>query len=140
MHPRYSVALISLTLIATASSPASAQVAAAAAASSCLSDWWCGRAKPPLGLYVRAVDDGGRYLTLEDGSVWEVEISDRATTGSWQPEDFVGITWIAAPQGDYEHLLTHVGDLEQRAAARLAGRRSDGFRSDSLTEPPPAQE
>ena len=30
---------------------------------------------------------------------------------------------IAAPRGDFEYLLTRSGDLEQRAAVRLAGRR-----------------
>ena len=99
-------------------------------APSCLSDWSCGPNHAPLGLYVRTVDDGGRYLTLEDGSVWEVEISDRATSASWQPDDFVGIRSIAAPRGDYEHLLTRVGDVEQRAAVRLAGRRAPAFRAE----------
>lgn len=100
-----------------------------APAPSCLADWSCGPNRAPLGLYVRAVDAGGRYLTLEDGSVWEVEVSDRATTASWRPDDFVGIRHIAAPRGDYEQLLTRVGDLEQRAAARLAGRRPPAFRT-----------
>jgi hypothetical protein len=99
-------------------------------APSCLSDWSCGPNRAPLGLYVRAVDEGGRYVTLEDGSVWEVEISDRATSASWQPEDFVGVRSIGAPRGDYEHLLTRVGDLEQRAAVRLAGRRPTAYRAE----------
>jgi hypothetical protein len=51
-----------------------------------------------------------------------VEISDRATTGSWAVDDFVNLSWISAPRGDYEYLLTRVGDLDQKAAARLAGR------------------
>jgi hypothetical protein len=99
-------------------------------APSCLADWSCGANRPPLGLYVSAVDDDGRYVTLEDGSVWEVEISDRATSASWQPDDFVGIRSISAPRGDFEHQLTRIGDLEQRAAARLAGRRTPAFRTD----------
>ena len=117
-----------LLLAAVAASPLVAQVAWSPAPS-CLSDWSCGPNRAPLGLYVQAVEAGGRYVALEDGSVWEVEISDRATSASWQPNDFVGIRSIAAPRGDYEHLLTRVGDLEQRAAARLAGRRSPSFRS-----------
>jgi hypothetical protein len=77
----------------------------------------------PVGLYVSAVEEDGRYLALEDGSLWEVEISDRATTASWLPDDFVNVGWIAAPREDFEYLLTRVGDLEQKAAVRLAGRR-----------------
>ncbi len=107
------------------------------AAPSCLSDWSCTHVRPPLGLYVRAVDAGGRYVTLEDGSVWEVEISDRATTASWRPDDFVGIRSIAAPRGDYEHLLTRAAEGDQRAAARLAGRRTPAFRTgDTAPEQP----
>jgi hypothetical protein len=124
---------VTLALLALAVAASAAPLAAQAPwnpAPSCLADWSCGPNRAPLGLYVRAVDDGGRYVTLEDGSVWEVEISDRATSASWQPDDFVGVRSIAAPRGDYEHLLARVGDLEQRAAVRLAGRRASAFRSE----------
>jgi len=127
---------LALTLAALPAAPLAGQ--APWTPPSCLSDWSCGPNRAPLGLYVRAVDAGGRYVTLEDGSVWEVEISDRATSASWQADDFVGIRTISAPRGDYEHLLTRVGDLEQRAAARLAGRRAPAFRSgDALPGTPP---
>ena len=77
----------------------------------------------PVGLYISSVEESGRYIALEDGSLWEVEISDRATTASWLPDDFVNLSWIAAPREDFEYLLSRVGDREQRAAVRLAGRR-----------------
>jgi len=102
--------------------PLAAQSVVPATLAACDSDAFCGRVPRPIGLYVRGVEDAGRYLVLEDGSRWEVEISDRATTDSWMPDDFVNLSWIAAPRGDFEYLLTRVGDLEQRAAARLAGR------------------
>lgn len=129
MRPTVTVAVLALALAAAPATPLAGQ-APWNPAPSCLSDWSCGPNRAPLGLYVRAVDDGGRYVTLEDGSVWEVEISDRATSASWQPDDFVGVRSIAAPRGDYEHLLTRVGDLEQRAAVRLAGRRAPAFRAE----------
>jgi hypothetical protein len=129
MRPTVTVAVLALALAAAPATPLAGQ-APWNPAPSCLSDWSCGPNRAPLGLYVRAVDDGGRYVTLEDGSVWEVEISDRATSASWQPDDFVGVRSIAAPRGDYEHLLTHAGDLEQRAAVRLAGRRAPAFRAE----------
>jgi hypothetical protein len=128
MRLTFAVAVLALALAAPAT-PLAGQ-APWNPAPSCLSDWSCGPNRAPLGLYVRAVADGGRYVTLEDGSVWEVEISDRATSASWQPDDFVGVRSIAAPRGDYEHLLTRVGDLEQRAAVRLAGRRAPAFRAE----------
>jgi hypothetical protein len=34
----------------------------------------------------------------------------------------VNLSWIAAPRGDFEYLLSRVGNVEQQAAARLAGR------------------
>jgi len=101
--------------------PLAAQSAVPIAA--CDSDALCGRVPRPVGLYIRAVEDDGRYLVLEDGSRWEIEISDRARTASWTPDDFVNLSWISAPRGDFEYLLTRVGELESRAAARLAGRR-----------------
>ena len=129
MRSAVSTAVLALGFAAASALPLAAQ-APWSPAPSCLSDWSCGPNRAPLGLYVRAVDDGGRYVTLEDGSVWEVELPDRATSASWQPDDFVGVRSIAAPRGDFEHLLTRVGDLEQRAAVRLAGRRAASFRAD----------
>ncbi len=129
MRPAAAIVVVAIILAALPFARLSAQEPWTPAPS-CLSDWSCGPHRAPLGLYVRAVDAGGRYLTLEDGSVWEVEISDRATTASWRPEDFVGVRTIAAPRGDYEQLLTRVGDWEQRAAARLAGRRPAAYRAD----------
>jgi hypothetical protein len=119
MFTRYLPIAFAVTLSAA---PLAAQSAVPAALAACDSDALCGRVPRPVGLYVRAVEDDGRYLILEDGSRWEVEISDRATTGSWASDDFLNLSWIAAPRGDFEYLLTRVGDLEQRAAARLAGR------------------
>jgi len=78
----------------------------------------------PVGFDVTAVADGGRYLTLDDGRVWEVELSDRATTGSWVAGDFVALRRISAPRRDYEWLLLRRGDLDQQAAARLVGRHA----------------
>ena len=73
----------------------------------------------PVGFTVTAVSDDGRYVTLKDGRTWEVDISDRATTGSWVVGDFVGMRMISAPRGDYEWLLIRRGDLDQQAAVRL---------------------
>jgi len=94
----------------------------AVSVATCESDTRCGQVPRPIGLYVTGVEEDGRYLVLEDGSRWEVEISDRATTASWVAEDFVNLSWIAAPRGDFEYLLSRVGNVEQQAAARLAGR------------------
>jgi hypothetical protein len=113
---------IAFALALPSSLPLAAQTAAPV--STCDADARCGRVPMPVGLYIRAVEQDGRYLVLEDDTRWEVEISDRATTGSWVPDDFVNLSWIAAPRGDFEYLLTRAGHLDQRAATRLAGRGS----------------
>jgi hypothetical protein len=102
--------------------PAAAQTAAPMGQGGCAYDVYCAPFPPPVGFYISAVEEDGRFLALEDGSRWEVEISDRATTAAWLTDEFVNLSWIAAPRGDFEYLLTRVGDLEQRAAVRLAGR------------------
>jgi hypothetical protein len=121
MPPRYLP--IAVAALALAALPAAAQTAAPVAQIGCAYDAFCTPFPQPVGLYISAVEDDGRYLALEDGSLWEVEISDRATTASWQADQFVNLSWIAAPRGDFEYLLSRVGDREQTAAVRLAGRR-----------------
>lgn len=133
MRGRSTLIVLSLVLTFASTRTSVAQTTTVVTSQSCLADWWCDKVRPPLGLYVQAVELGGRYVILEDGSVWEVEISDRATASSWVADDFVGVRWIAAPRGDYEYLLTRTGGLEQRAAVRLAGRRAPEYRT---AEPP----
>ena len=134
MFTRYLPLALILSLVAL---PAAAQTAAPVALGSCAFDAYCAPFPPPVGLYIRAVEEGGRYLALEDGSLWEVEISDRATTASWLPDDFVNLSWIAAPRRDFEYLLARVGDREQQAAARLAGRRPGPVEGETPDEDEP---
>ena len=78
---------------------------------------------PPAGFDIEAVSEDGRYLTLRNGTVWEVAISDRATTGSWEPGNFVRTERISAPRGGYDWLLTKTENVDQSVAAKLVGRR-----------------
>jgi hypothetical protein len=80
--------------------------------------------RPPAGFDIDSVTEGGRYVALQNGTVWEVDISDRATTGSWVSGDFVGIRRIWAPRDGYDWLLTRSGNVEQSAAVKLVGRRA----------------
>jgi hypothetical protein len=80
----------------------------------------CYRVALPLGLYVQEVIEDGRYVMLEDGSVWEIRLSQRPVASSWRPGDFVQLKTIWAPVDRYEMLLAH-GDND-KAEARLAGR------------------
>jgi hypothetical protein len=80
----------------------------------------CYRVVLPLGLYVRDVFEDGRYVMLEDGSVWEIRLNQRPIASSWRQGDFVQLKTVWAPVDRYETVLAH-GDTE-RAEARLAGR------------------
>jgi hypothetical protein len=82
--------------------------------------WNCYSVTLPYGLYVREVHEGGSYVTLEDGSVWEIRLPQRPVASSWRAGDFVQLKTIAAPVDRFEILLTH-GDYD-KAEARLAGR------------------
>ena len=82
--------------------------------------WNCYNVTLPYGLYVREVVDGGSYVILEDGSVWEIRLPQRPVASSWVAGDFVQLKTIAAPVDNFEILLAH-GDYD-RAEARLAGR------------------
>jgi hypothetical protein len=78
---------------------------------------------PPAGFDIDSVADGGRYISMRNGMVWEVEISDRATTGSWEAGDFVGVNRIWAPRDGYDWQLRKSGNTDQLAAVKLVGRR-----------------
>jgi hypothetical protein len=82
--------------------------------------WNCYSVVLPYGLYVREVTDGGSFVTLEDGSVWEIRLPQRPVASSWQPGDFVQLSPVGAPVQNFNILLSH-GDSD-RAEARLAGR------------------
>src|SRR5688572_1351271 len=84
-------------------------------------DRYCYRVVLPVGLSIREITDDGSFVTLEDGSVWEIRLPQRPVASSWQPGDFVQLKTIAAPVDRFEILLTH-GDYD-KAEARLAGHR-----------------
>jgi hypothetical protein len=117
------IALLTSVLALTLAGRAAAQAQSASPAGS--SDavgcgQHCYRVALPLGLYVREVIEDGRYVMLEDGSVWEIRLSQRPVASSWRTGDFVQLKTIWAPVDRFEMLLAH-GDND-KAEARLAGR------------------
>ena len=82
--------------------------------------WNCYSVVLPYGQYVHEVRDGGSYVILEDGSVWEIRLPQRPFASSWRPGDFVVLKTIAAPVQNFEILLTHAEN--DKAEARLVGR------------------
>ena len=99
---------------------AAAAAAQAQSASSVGCGQRCYRVALPLGLYVQQVIEDGRYVMLEDGSVWDIRLSQRPVASSWRPGDFVQLKTIWAPVDGYTVLLAQ-GDND-KAEARLAGR------------------
>ena len=100
----------------------SAGPAAAQAQSTALGcNWHCYRVVLPLGLTIREIIDDGSFVTLEDGSFWEIRLPQRPVASSWKPGDFVQLKTIWAPVDRFEILLAR-GDTD-RAEARLAGRK-----------------
>jgi hypothetical protein len=111
------VAMLStvLTCFAVASAGAQAQSTIAGCT------WNCHNVTLPLGLAITEVTDGGSFVTLEDGSVWEIRMPQRPVAASWGPGDFVEVRNVHAPVDRFEILLA-MGDSD-RAEARLAGRK-----------------
>jgi hypothetical protein len=116
------VKMLRMIAVLTAVLILSAGSAAAQAQSTAVGCTWnCTRVVLPLGLTIREVTDDGSFVTLEDGSVWEIRLSQRPVASSWRPGDFVQLKTIWAPVDRFETLLAH-GDTD-RAEARLAGRK-----------------
>ena len=99
--------------------PAGSALAQSATANDCA--WQCSRVNLPLGFSIAEINDDGSFVTLEDGSIWEIRLPQRPVASSWQPGDFVEIRNVLAPVDRFEILLAR-GDND-RAEARLAGRK-----------------
>jgi hypothetical protein len=82
--------------------------------------WNCYHVRLPYGLYITHITGGGSYVTLEDGSVWEIRLPQRPVASAWHQGDFVLLTTIGAPVDNFDILLRK-GDYD-KAEARLAGR------------------
>lgn len=68
--------------------------------------------------------DGGSFLTLEDGTMWEVYLPDRPTSVTWRPGDFVLLREDPAPvtvAGESYGFQLDDG-TRGRVRARYAGR------------------
>jgi hypothetical protein len=110
---------LAFALLLLVSTAATAGAQAATPVRGCA--WNCYDVVLPYGLYIREVTDGGAYVTLEDGSVYDIRMPQRPVAASWRPGDFVILKSISSPVQNFEILLSH-GDTD-RAEARLAGRK-----------------
>lgn len=74
----------------------------------------------PLGAHVFRSTDGGTFIMLRDGTVWEIFYSDRAYTTVWQAGDFVTVRRSPARVGQFDYQLVNA-DRSRRVQARFAG-------------------
>ena len=73
------------------------------------------------GHFIRAVNDDGQFVTLEDGSVWEIEPSRRFETADWEVQAAVTVR-RANGVGVFTYELDNTGD-DEGALARYMPRR-----------------
>jgi hypothetical protein len=73
------------------------------------------------GHLIQSVTPDGQFLTLEDGSLWELEPSVRFKTADWQPEAPITVR-PSRPVGPYAYELINTQD-DEGALARYVPRR-----------------
>ena len=74
----------------------------------------------PLGAHVFRSADGGTFIMLRDGTVWEIFYSDRPVTTVWQAGDFVQVRRSPLRVGRFDYQLVNA-DRDRKVAARFAG-------------------
>src|SRR4051812_40762545 len=112
------LSLAPVVLAAVTATSAGAQQTRSITSSSsppCVSDWACGSFRPPLGFYIDSIIDDGRYVRLDDGTIWEVQSDFRAIVAGWTRDNFVEVRRVLAPTGDYEWLFVEGDDPNWRA-------------------------
>jgi hypothetical protein len=73
------------------------------------------------GHLLRAVTAEGRFVTLEDGSVWDVSPSDHFKTAQWEPGAVMSVTRLADGD-DYKYEVDNI-DLDEGALANYQAKR-----------------
>jgi hypothetical protein len=76
------------------------------------------------GLRIVAVADGGTFITLQDGTEWEVYLPDRTSTVQWRRGDWVTVKLAPIAQGRYDYRLGN-GRTDTGAIAKFRGRTGD---------------
>jgi hypothetical protein len=72
------------------------------------------------GHLLRSVSEDGRYVTLEDGSLWEIEPSVRFQTAEWQPQAPISVRTGRGMDG-YTYEIVNTQD-DEGAMARFIPR------------------
>ena len=73
------------------------------------------------GHWIQKNSMGGEMITLEDGSLWEINSIDRIYTGIWLPISEITVVEASQPIGEYKYILINTDDGE-KALARYMGQ------------------
>jgi hypothetical protein len=71
------------------------------------------------GHWIKSKTDGGEIVTLEDGSIWQINPVDRIDTMLWLPITDIVILKADSPIGDYSYVLFSKDDREKVLAKYL---------------------
>jgi len=74
------------------------------------------------GHWIRERSDGGRFITLEDGSFWEINTVDQVDTALWLPITDITVILSRNPIGDDKYELINTED-DEKALAKYMGKQ-----------------
>jgi len=71
------------------------------------------------GHWIQEVSSNGRFITLEDGSLWDIQAIDQVDTALWLPVTNITVRVARTPSGDFKYILLNTEDGEQALAKYL---------------------
>jgi hypothetical protein len=77
------------------------------------------------GHWIDSVSIGGRVVTLEDGSLWEINPVDQIDTSLWLPVTDISVIKARSPIGQYMYELINKDDGETALAKYLGKAEAD---------------
>jgi hypothetical protein len=77
------------------------------------------------GHWIDSVSSGGRVVTLEDGSLWEINPVDQIDTSLWLPVTDISVIKARFPIGQYMYELINKDDGETALAKYLGKAEAD---------------
>ena len=74
------------------------------------------------GHWISSNDSDGAVITLEDGSMWQINSVDQADTALWLPITDITIVRAKSPIGDYKYELIDTED-DEKALGKYLGTK-----------------
>jgi hypothetical protein len=83
---------------------------------------YAGPLSVPYGSRIAAVKEGGTYIVLADGTIWEVYLPNRPTTKTWAVGDFLIVAGRAVEQNGVYYFSLINGRDESSVAVAWRGK------------------